>query len=313
MVPDQTMATLDNERYLRHILLLGEGGLLVLRGIVTREATNCGQTLEHTLATNRALFHNLIREQKTKLFPSTSTVNADVQTWDMSLLTVVVKRLFLSGLSSADTSSFETLKSCRNYIQGHPTSITMSATDFTTNRLLLKTALLQLASGISTDTDTEIKDILRRTESGDIDMQLSLRHIKDLHEFKTSLLDELEGKFSVLTDMNRRLSSVETCLNDLDGNHAVRFGALQAQLQGINIATGERKNDMADMKAQLEEISHRVDKMMEMRIIDSERNTKKELQTIIEGKCDQRKKEKVAMCLLFEFVEMIQNILVDDH
>ncbi|XP_053396508.1 uncharacterized protein LOC128556226 [Mercenaria mercenaria] len=44
-----------------------------------------------------------------------------------------------------------------------------------------------------------------------------------------------------------------------------------------------------------------------MQIHDFKRKTKNELQTIIEAKCDQRQKEKEALCLLFEFVEIIQN------
>ncbi|XP_053403076.1 uncharacterized protein LOC128558223 isoform X1 [Mercenaria mercenaria] len=253
------MATLDDERYMRHILLLGEGGLLVLRGIVIREAANRSQTLEQLLGTNRACFKNLVEEQKKSLFPSTSTVNADVQTWDMSILMVVLKRLFLGtpGFSLADTTSIKTLKAQRNHIQGHPTSMSFSATEYDTNRRLLEPALLQLASGISADTVTEIKDIIRKTKSGNIDIKSSLTHIKELHAFKTSFLYALERKLSVLTDVNRRLNDIETCLNNMDGNHAVRHGELQTQLQEIDITTGATKNAMAGMKACLDNMDGR--------------------------------------------------------
>ncbi|XP_053403069.1 uncharacterized protein LOC123538728 [Mercenaria mercenaria] len=342
------MATLDNERYLRHILLLGEGGLLVLRGIVTREAARSGQTLEHILASNRALFHNLIQEQYIILFPSTSTVNANVQSWDMSLLMVVVKRLFMgtSGLSPAETASIQALKAYRNCIQGHPTSMSMSATDYARDRRLLETALSHLASGISADMDTEIKDMIRRTDSGHIDIQSSFEHIKELHAFKTSFLDALESKLLVLTDINCELNDIKTCLNNMDGNHAgrydalqkqlqeidittgatkndmadmkacldnmngnneVRNGALQTQLQEIDITTGATKNDMADMKAQQAKTSRQVEKILKMKINDCTRSTKNALQTIIKAECDQRQKEKDAMRLLFEFIDIIQN------
>jgi hypothetical protein len=96
------MATLDEERYLRHMWLLGEGGLFVLRGLVSREVTNSGSTLDNLLQNGRALFRDILREQFQHLFPSTTTVNADVYTWDMSLLLCVLKRMFWSSLSLVD-------------------------------------------------------------------------------------------------------------------------------------------------------------------------------------------------------------------
>ncbi|XP_053389938.1 uncharacterized protein LOC128552893 [Mercenaria mercenaria] len=47
--------------------------------------------------------------------------------------------------------------------------------------------------------------------------------------------------------------------------------------------------------------------MTAQEVDDIKRRTEKELQTIIEAKCDQRQKKKKALALLFKFVEMIQN------
>ncbi|XP_053387610.1 uncharacterized protein LOC128551156 [Mercenaria mercenaria] len=167
---NKTMATLDNERYLRHILLLTEGGLLVLRGIVTREAARSGQTLEDMLRINKTILNKnlILKGHFVTLFPSASTVNANVQTWDMSLLIAVVKELF-KGMSSADTSAISILEAFRTLMH----SASMSAKDYDINRL--ETALRQLASGIS-KTEKKIEDIIMRTELENIDIQSSLRN-----------------------------------------------------------------------------------------------------------------------------------------
>ena len=200
------MATLDNERYLRHVWLLGEGGLLVMRRVVEREAVNSGHTLEQLLLKNKLLFQNILPEQRKCLFPTSTTVNASLDTWDMSLLLLVLKKVFWKSLKPADKSCVSTLKTYRNDIQGQPTCVSMAALDYSTNRQILEQSLRSIAYGVNLK--DEIEDLITRTKSGNIDIQKAIENIKEIHEYKSEMIHALEEKFdrvySVLNDMDKR-------------------------------------------------------------------------------------------------------------
>jgi hypothetical protein len=200
------MASLDEERYLRHIWLLGEGGFFVLRGVVLREATKSGSTLESLLQNERrrGRFDNVLPEQQNCLFPTPKTVNADINTWDMSLLLVVMKKLFWLGLSLKERTYLSTLKTYRNDFQGHPTQLSMNASDYSINRQLLEQVLRQLASGINGN--VEIESIIKRTATGRIDKDSILTHIREIYDFKTSYLTTVED---MLQRLNSKVSSFQ--------------------------------------------------------------------------------------------------------
>ncbi|XP_053390529.1 uncharacterized protein LOC128553411, partial [Mercenaria mercenaria] len=266
------MATVDNERYLRHILLLGEGGLLVLRGIVTREAASRGRTLQNILSCERPNLRTLFREQYSCLFPSSSTVNADVESWDMSLLMVVVKKLFFTTLTQAERTSINTLRTYRVDVQGHPTEMFMGAAEYVTSRADVVAVLRQLSSGINQSSIDEIESIINRTESGNIDILSAMQHIKELHEFKRSLLIELENKFddtfAKISELDNKLSVIEGVvskpvqLNDEDSESLRNIQSVQSHLHEdlldvksmtnrIDDSSSETHSDMALVKEKL--------------------------------------------------------------
>ncbi|XP_053389095.1 uncharacterized protein LOC128552108 isoform X2 [Mercenaria mercenaria] len=259
------MATADNERYVRHILLLGEGGLLVLRRLVEREAAASGQLLEVILLKNKALFKNILPEQKKILFPPHAPVNADVNTWDMTILMIVVKRLFLKSLNSHDRASIYALQTNRNDIQGHPTEMSITAADYAVYRTDVTNALQQLASGIDPNTLDEVDRIISRTGSGNIDIQSAISSIQELHEFKTDLLNAVNSGFDIT---NSKMSDVDCTVKDVR-----------------NLIMGLHRR---------------------MAINDRKQKTGEALQTVMRANCDEKEKEKEAINLLFNFVEVIQ-------
>ncbi|XP_060587770.1 uncharacterized protein LOC132743253 [Ruditapes philippinarum] len=198
------MASLDEERYLRYLWLLGEGGLFVLRGVVFREATKSGSTLDTLLHNGRAQFNDVLKEQQNRLFPTPTTVNADINTWDMTLIFVVLKRLFWKGLSLSESAYLKSLKTYRNAFQGHPTQLSMNASDYSSNRQLLEQALRQIASGINGI--VEIENIIKRTATGRIDSDFIFTFIKEIYDFKTSFLSAMED---MVHCVNEKVSSIQ--------------------------------------------------------------------------------------------------------
>ncbi|XP_060587771.1 uncharacterized protein LOC132743254 [Ruditapes philippinarum] len=198
------MASLDEERYLRYLWLLGEGGLFVLRGVISRETTKSGSTLDNLLQNGRAQFKGVLQKQRDCLFPTTTTVNADTYTWDMSILFVVLKKLFRSGLSLIERADLSTLKTYRDDFQGHPPIMSMNASDYLSNRQRLEQALRQLASGINGK--VEIESIIKRTATGRIDSDSIFTHIREIYDFKTSFLTAVED---MLQHVNSKFSSVQ--------------------------------------------------------------------------------------------------------
>ncbi|XP_060551865.1 uncharacterized protein LOC132713332 [Ruditapes philippinarum] len=243
------MATLDNERYLRHIWLIGEGGLLLLRRIVMKEAGNNRQNLEALLLNHKAEFDNVLREQQQRIFPSQTTVNADVNTWDMSLLLLVLKKMFWHNLSPTDRSGIATIKYHRNHIQGHPLEMSMNASDYDTSRQLLEQSFRNLATGVNAT--AEIDNVIGRTASGNIDVQFALQTIRDMNEFKNSTVCALQESFErVRSEMSQMNDSIE----DIKG-HVENIGTVQTiqhdeLMRSLNEEGQQLKQLLTEMKGE---------------------------------------------------------------
>jgi hypothetical protein len=127
----------------------------------------------------------------------------------MSLIFVVLKRLFWKGLPLSERAYLSALKTYRNDFQGHPTHLSMNASDYSSNRQLLEQALRQLASGINEN--VEIESIIKRTATGRTDSDFIFTFVKEIHDFKTSCL-------TVVRDM---LQPVDSKVSSIQGNDII--------------------------------------------------------------------------------------------
>ncbi|XP_060553312.1 uncharacterized protein LOC132714441, partial [Ruditapes philippinarum] len=198
------MATLDEERYLRNLLLLREGTSFVLKSLVVQEEHRSGQTLENLL-NNKTLFKGILKEQRDILYPVPSTANADLTIWDLSLLLLVVKRLFYPVLPPVTASHIGALKAFRDSIQGHPRKMSMDDTEFLTSQTHLQGHLRNIAG--YANQSRQIEDIIRRTASGNIDIESVFRHVNEIHAFSYSLRVFIEEK---LEQIKPKLNSLES-------------------------------------------------------------------------------------------------------
>lgn len=187
------MATPDNERLVRHLAFLGKVGLLAFRDVVAREASKRRQTLEKILADNRNRFISN-GEHFFELF--TPDVNADITTWSMSLLFLVIKKLFWYDLSCDDRSSLLTLINLRDEVNS--TQVSLTEAEYEANRADIKQAIRKLASGLSQPTQERIQDALNSSGSAVIDVQTAVQQIRELNEYTPSMLDDLDAAFITL-------------------------------------------------------------------------------------------------------------------
>lgn len=186
------MATPDNERLVRHLAFLGKVGLLAFRDVVAREASKRRQTLDEILADNRNRF-NSNGEHFFELFTPDFVVNADITTWSMSLLFLVIKKLFWYDLSCDDRSSLLTLINLRDEVNS--TQVSLTEAEYEANRADIKQAIRKLASGLSQPTQERIQDAFNSSGSAVIDVQTAVQQIRELNEYTPSMLDDLDAAF----------------------------------------------------------------------------------------------------------------------
>lgn len=205
------MATSDNERYIRHLSLLGNVGLLVFRDIVAREALRRRQTLDEILNDNRNKFERN-KEHFYELFPQGSEVNADITTWSMSLLFLVINKLFWNDLSCDDRSSLRILRNLRDEVDGIQISLTEA--EYETNRADIKQVIRKLASGLSQQTQIKIQDEINSSGLVVIDVQTTLQQIRELGEYRPSMLDDL---YTVLNTVSLASAEAENRCHNTQG------------------------------------------------------------------------------------------------
>ncbi|XP_060605288.1 uncharacterized protein LOC132757829, partial [Ruditapes philippinarum] len=206
------MATSDNERYLRYILLLGKGGPLVLKGILKREAQNVGKPLSQILLNNSGKLRQLIRNdsQYDRIFPSAGPVNDDLDNWDTSLLCLVILNIFRSSLTSKERADIRILRDFRNEIQGHSASLALSEGEYNEYRSDLIIVLLKFSSRIDRQYHDECQKLIKSTKSGPIEISSTL---DDFKEFQTELLTLIKADFGAnsikLDDICKEIKKIQ--------------------------------------------------------------------------------------------------------
>ncbi|XP_060587789.1 uncharacterized protein LOC132743269 [Ruditapes philippinarum] len=265
------MATLDQERYLRNLLLLGEGGMFVLRCLVDQEVIRSGQTLEELLLRNQLRFKNILEEQRQVLYPSPGTANADVNTWDVSLILLVVKKLFYQVLPHAIVSDIDALKGFRNSIQAHPCNLSMDETEFSENQQRIQNLLRNIAGYVN----ESVEGLIRKSEKGSIDITSAIQRIHETQAFSTSLKHSIEKQFE---HVKAKLSSLEKCVTT------------------IKEGQDETSQRMSKLEGKIDKIVWKI-----------KHDFTKDLDTIVQVKCGNEEKQKKAIDLLFEFVKIIQD------
>ncbi|XP_053406750.1 antiviral innate immune response receptor RIG-I-like isoform X2 [Mercenaria mercenaria] len=187
------MATTGNERRLRYLLLLWEGGTLVLHEILAAETDKTGQTLETLLKANEGHFRRKTDKQTfQKIFPSAGI--RDTKTWDISLLATVILMLFKNNLTTDVCNEIRKIKELRNEL-AHIASLSMEEDEYDEDRKELAATLMKLTNGLDRTVHDKCQHFIKDFSTGPIDINSANERVADLRRY-----DELISKqFEILT------------------------------------------------------------------------------------------------------------------
>lgn len=205
----------DNDRYLRYLLLLGEGGALVLRGIVIREVSKRRQILDAILSNSRTLLTGKIKNQHDyrRIYPNTSSVNADISTWDINLLAIVIKELFGNTLEQEQFNWINQILSTRVDIsEQDPRQMSLGEDEYREKRLRLALTLLNLAAQTEFNTHYLCLEVISKSGAASYSTETLLQKLSELHEFPSDMIENLHREVEVVSkeedDFNHNHSNI---------------------------------------------------------------------------------------------------------
>ena len=214
------MATLSNERHLRYILLLGEGGTLVLREILEREKTRSGKPLGDLIKAKESLLKRKIEKHALKkVFGSGGIQNEN--TWDICLLATVIIQLFKNSLNTDEKYNITQLKDLRNDL-AHVSTMSMNADEYDDARKELSAILIKLTNGLDREIHDKCQNFIKDFTTGPIDLHSATERVKELgknDDIIRTELGKLTGKIEdISTEVKVMAGKVDTVSDDIQGN-----------------------------------------------------------------------------------------------
>lgn len=201
------MEEAGNERFLRYMLLLSEGGQLVLKNVLLREVSKRKPSLEAILSNSRHNLSEIIKNQHQykQIFPTQSTVNADISTWDITLLCLIIIHVFGKDLPESELKDVKDIYESRIRLEGMVSSLALQEADYRKMRLHLAMCLLHLSSATNFETQYECLDIVSTSGVKPLSLHSTLQQLAELHEFENETLEAV-------------CSKLEITMKDLDAN-----------------------------------------------------------------------------------------------
>ncbi|XP_053397114.1 uncharacterized protein LOC123551680 [Mercenaria mercenaria] len=98
------------ERYSRYVLLLCEGGLLVLTSTLHRKLQEQKTDLKTLLKKNRAVLRRTGKNVQPLIFRKTGEINTDVSSWGLSLFAEILLSIFHSDLTLLESRAIHAIK-----------------------------------------------------------------------------------------------------------------------------------------------------------------------------------------------------------
>ncbi|XP_053372586.1 uncharacterized protein LOC128546022 isoform X2 [Mercenaria mercenaria] len=205
------MATTDNERHLRYILLLTEGGTDILRELLKRETQkemqNSGKTLSECLKDNKDNLKQWTKkEQQEKIFPKSG--NVDTSEWDLSLLGTVILQLYGNCLTSNERRNIKQLKQLRNDLAHSPT-LSMDPMKYDSARKEVASLLIQISNTLDRSVHDRCQTFIKRITTGSVDIQTAIEKVKldknllEKVQHVSDSVEEIAGKVNLLSNNDK--------------------------------------------------------------------------------------------------------------
>ncbi|XP_053390295.1 uncharacterized protein LOC128553200 [Mercenaria mercenaria] len=201
------MATIRHERHLRYILLLGEGGTLVLQEILKREIKNSGKTLEELLIGYKSrIKQRTFSESFLKVYPQTGI--PDETTWDISLLALIILQLFGGSLMKDECQEIENIRKTRNNL-AHTFSLSMDENEYDDSRKKLAATLLKLSDGLGRFIQDKCQNFIKQFDTGPIDIHAAIERVKEFSRYDEHISKALWKITKNIADVKYQISDVQ--------------------------------------------------------------------------------------------------------
>ncbi|XP_053403916.1 uncharacterized protein LOC123537584 isoform X2 [Mercenaria mercenaria] len=248
------MITIENEYYLRSILLLCEGGSYITKKIIFRELPKRGGDLDALLKYEqfekrvRNEFRN--KNQLDILFPTTG--KTDVNTWDVQMLTGIIQILFWSDLETKERKHVKEIKRLRIVI-AHSPSAALHEDEYRDFIKDLAKAITFLALKFEKAIQKKCTDCIKKYESCPLDVNSSIERLKELQytddQFR-KILEEIEQSRAYINDATTK---IRTDIAETTQTLSNQFNTFQAVLESVErmLKTEPLKRIRAIVKSRL--------------------------------------------------------------
>lgn len=191
------MASADEEKFMRSLLLLLKGTLFIAKKVVTREEQKeiqrTGRDLDDVLKDNRKKIEHKFKKYKQReiLFPPSGRTK--VEMWDISLLTGVLLNVFESSLSDDERKAVKNIRTQGKEVYAHTDTASLSDNDYIDICDGLKTSFYTLASGFSSEIHDQCKNIVDTCLSGALDLTCHVEELKRLTEMDSMFRETIRN------------------------------------------------------------------------------------------------------------------------
>lgn len=209
------MEEAGNERFLRYMLLLSGGGQLVLKNVLLREVSKRRTSLEAILSNNRHSLSEIIKNQQQyeQIFPTQSTVHADISTWDITLLGLIIIHVFGKDIPESELKEVKDIYESRIRLEGMVSSLALQEADYRKMRLHLSTSLLHLSSATNFETQYECLEIVSTSGVKPLSLHSTLQQLAELHEFENETLEAMCSKLKItMKDLDANSGDTGRCV-----------------------------------------------------------------------------------------------------
>ncbi|XP_053389097.1 cingulin-like [Mercenaria mercenaria] len=174
------MVTLENEYYLRTILLLCEGGAYIAKQIIGRELPNHGGDLDTLLKQYKnKLRHEFHEKQMEKLFPNNGYDRTDVNKWDIQMLIGVMLLLFRKSLSDEEKQKLKEIKLIRHEVLAHSPSASLYLEKYEDVQKDLRDAINTLANGFDQTIEDKCKEYITTYASEPLEVKSAIKRLQE--------------------------------------------------------------------------------------------------------------------------------------
>ncbi|XP_053374554.1 uncharacterized protein LOC123562047 [Mercenaria mercenaria] len=151
----------ETVNFIKLFLLLMNGGTFLLRTLIYKLISESGKSLDDLLLQSRYLFDMELKKNRKQfdlLFPGSSQ-KADIEQWDISLLTFVLLNVFKGFFDCSEIISIKVIRDHRNKILAHNANSEMTLKDFMSAWNQVSCALTHLSVTVTPKDQKELKCI----------------------------------------------------------------------------------------------------------------------------------------------------------